>query len=164
MTKTPALIAAGLLLAGGPALAQTPPAAPSPAAPYSSHIVTLAEAKTVVAAAEAEARKNGWTMVIVVLEPNGQPVLSEKMDGTQYGSNEVALKKAQTSANFRRPTSSFQEAVKAGTLNAIFTGATAVEGGELILVDGKIIGAIGVSGGSAAQDGIVARAGAAALR
>ena len=164
MTKTPALIAAGLLLAAGPALAQTAPAPPPPAAPYSSHIVTLAEAKTVVAAAEAEARKNGWAMVIVVLEPNGQPVMSEKMDGTQYGSNEVALKKAQTAANFRRPTSVFQEAVKAGTLNAIFTGATAVEGGELILVDGKIIGAIGVSGGSAAQDGIVARAGAAALK
>ena len=103
-------------------------------------------------------------MVIVVLEPNGAPVFSEKMDGTQYGSNEVALKKAQTSANFRRPSSYFQEAVKSGTLNSIFTGATAVEGGELLLVDGKIVGSIGVSGGSAAQDGIVARAGVAALK
>jgi len=118
----------------------------------------------VVAAAEAEARKNGWTMVIVILESNGQQVFAEKMDGTQYGSNEVALKKAHTSANFRRPTSYFQDAVKAGTLNSIFTGATAVEGGELLLVDGKIIGSIGVSGGSGAQDGQVARAGAAALK
>jgi glc operon protein GlcG len=123
--KTFALIAAGLTLVGGSALAQTAPAPAPPAAPYSSHIVSLAEAKTAVAAAEAEARKNGWTMVIVVLEPNGQPVMSEKMDGTQYGSNEVALKKAQTSANFRRPSSYFQEAVKAGTLNSIFTGAMA---------------------------------------
>lgn len=165
MMKTLALIA-GLTLVGGSALAQTAaaPPAPAPAPPYSAHIVTLAEAKTVVAAAEAEARKNSWTMVIVVLEPNGQPVMSEKMDGTQYGSNEVALKKAQTSANFRRPSSYFQEAVKAGTLNSIFTGATAVEGGELLLVDGKIIGSIGVSGGSGAQDGQVARAGAAALK
>jgi glc operon protein GlcG len=162
--KTFALIAAGLTLVSGSALAQTAPAPAPPAAPYSAHIVSLAEAKTAVAAAEAEARKNGWTMVIVVLEPNGQPVMSEKMDGTQYGSNEVALKKAQTSANFRRPSSYFQEAVKAGTLNSIFTGAMALEGGELILVDGKIIGAIGVSGGSAVQDGQVARAGAASIK
>ena len=139
-----------------------PAAAPAPA--YSSRVITLAEAKAVAAAAEAEARKNGWTMVIVVLESNGQQVLAQKMDGTQYGSNEVALKKAQTAANFRRPTSVFQEAVKSGTLNAIFTGATAVEGGELLLVDGKIVGAIGVSGGTSAQDGVVARAGQAALR
>ena len=165
MKKTFALIAAGLCLAAGPAVAQTAPApTPAPQPAYSSRVITLAEAKTVVAAAEAEARKNGWTMVITVLESNGAPVLSEKMDGTQYGSNEVALKKAQTSANFRRPTSYFQEVVKSGTLNAIFTGATAVEGGEVLLVDGKIVGSIGVSGGSAAQDGVVARAGVAALK
>ena len=165
MKKTFALIAAGLCLAAGPAVAQTAPApTPAPQPAYSSRVITLAEAKTVVAAAEAEARKNGWTMVIAVLESNGAPVLSEKMDGTQYGSNEVALKKAQTSANFRRPTSYFQEVVKSGTLNAIFTGATAVEGGEVLLVDGKIVGSIGVSGGSAAQDGVVARAGVAALK
>ena len=167
MKKTSAAILAGLFLASGSALAQTAPAPAAPAPvqpPYSARVVTLAEAKTIAAAAEAEARKNGWTMVIVVLESNGQPVLSEKMDGTQYGSNEVALKKAQTSANFRRPSSYFQDAVKSGTLNAIFTGATAVEGGELLLVDGKIVGAIGVSGGTSAQDGVVARAAQAALR
>jgi uncharacterized protein GlcG (DUF336 family) len=163
--KTATLIAVLALGVAGSAVAQTAPSpTPPPAAPYASRVVTLAEAKTVVAAAEAEARKNGWTMVIVVLESNGQAVLSEKMDGTQYGSNEVALKKAQTSANFRRPSSYFQEAVKSGTLNSIFTGATAVEGGELLLVDGKIVGSIGVSGGSAAQDGLVARVGVAALK
>ncbi len=164
MRKTLALIAAGLSLAGGSALAQTAAPAPVPQPPYSAHIVTLAEAKVAAAAAEAEMRKNGWTMVITVIEPNGQPVFFEKTDGTQYGSVEVARKKAETAANFRRPTSYFQEAVKSGTLNSIFTGATAVEGGELLLVDGKIIGAIGVSGGSGAQDGQVARAGAAALK
>lgn len=164
MRKTFALIAAGLSMAGGSALAQTAPAAPPPAPSYSAHIVSLAEAKAVAAAAEAEARKNGWTVVITILEPNGAPVFSEKMDGTQYGATEVAMKKAQTSANFRRPTSYFQEAVKAGTLNSIFSGATAIEGGELLLVDGKIIGSIGVSGGSGAQDGQVARAGAASLK
>ncbi|AZS21973.1 MULTISPECIES: heme-binding protein [unclassified Caulobacter] len=165
MNKTLALIAAGLALSGGYASAQTAPAAPAAPAPaYSSRVITLAEAKTVAAAAEAEARKNGWTMVIVVLESNGAQVLAQKMDGTQYGSNEVAVKKAQTAAHFRRPTSVFQDAVKSGTLNAIFTGATAVEGGELLLVDGKIVGAIGVSGGTAAQDGVVARAGQTALK
>ncbi|ATC32404.1 glcG protein [Caulobacter vibrioides] len=166
MNKTFALLAAALVLTGGSALAQTPPAAAAsaPAPPYASRVITLAEARAVAAAAEAEARKNGWSMVIVILESNGQQVLAQKMDGTQYGSNEVALKKAVTAANFRRPTSVFQEAVKSGTLNAIFTGATAVEGGELLLVDGKIVGAIGVSGATAAQDGIVARAGQAALK
>lgn len=166
MRKTLSLIAAGLLLAGGSALAQTaaPAPAPAPQPPYAARVVTLAEAKTVAAAAEAEARRNGWTMVIVVLESNGAQVFAEKMDGTQYGSNEVALKKAQTSANFRRPSSFFQDQVKSGTLNPIFSGATAIEGGELLLVDGKIIGAIGVSGGSGAQDGQVARAGAAVLK
>ena len=162
--KTLALIAAGLLMVGAPALAQTaqPPVPVSP--PYSSRVITLAEAKAVVAAAEAEARKNGWTMVITVLESNGQPVLTEKMDGTQYGSGEVAHKKAQTAANFRKPSSYFQDAVKAGTLNSIFTGAMALEGGELLLVDGKIVGAIGVSGGTAVQDGQVARVGVAAIK
>lgn len=163
MRKTLALIAAGLALGGGSAFAQTAPA-PVSSPPYAARVITLAEAKAAVAAAEAEARKNGWTMVIVVVESNGQPVLSEKMDGAQYGSGEVALKKAQTATNFRRPTAYFQEAVKSGTLNAIFTGAMALEGGELLLSDGKIIGAIGVSGGSAPQDGVVARAAAAALK
>jgi len=158
------VIAAGLLLVSVPALAQTAPPPPGSTPAYSSRVITLAEAKTVVAAAEAEARKNGWTMVITVLESNGQPVLTEKMDGTQYGSGEVAHKKAATAANFRRPSSYFQDAVKAGTLNAIFTGAMALEGGELLLVDGKIVGAIGVSGGTSVQDGQVARVGVAAIR
>jgi glc operon protein GlcG len=78
-----------------------PPAAP-PAPPY-GRSVTLAEAKVAVAAAEAEARKQGWSMVIVVVEPNGALVLSQKMDGAQYGSNDVARRKAETSASFRRP-------------------------------------------------------------
>lgn len=163
MKKSFPLIAVALCMASAPALAQTP-SQPAVNPTYASRVITLAEAKAVVAAAEAESRKNGWSMVITVVESNGAVVLSEKMDGAQYGSIEVALKKAQTAANFRRPTSYFQEAVKSGTLNAIFTGAMALEGGELLLVDGKIIGAIGVSGGSAPQDGVVARAAAATLR
>jgi glc operon protein GlcG len=171
-----ALLTLAAILAAGPALAQTAPApaapaptastaphAPPPAPPY-GRPVTLAEAKIAAAAAEAEARKQGWSMVIVVVEPSGALVLSEKMDGAQYGSNDVARRKAETSANFRRPTAYFQEAVKGGTLNSIFTGALAIDGGELLIVDGKIAGAIGVSGGSGAQDGAVARVAAAALK
>ena len=143
-----------------PAAAQALTPAPTPQ--YGRNI-TLSEAKAVAAAAEAEARKNNWAMVITIVEPNGAIVLSEKMDGAQYGSIDVANKKAITAANFRRPTSLFQEAVKTGNLNSIFTGAMALEGGELILKNGAIIGAIGVSGGSAPQDGVAARAGAAAV-
>jgi len=167
MKTSAALLAVLALSITAPAMAQTPPAA-APAAPpvYPPYgrSITLAEAKTVVAAAEAEARKNGWTMVIAVVEPNGALVLSQKMDGTQYGSNDVARRKAETSANFRRPTSVFQDAVKGGTLNAIFTGALAIEGGELLIIDNKVVGAIGVSGGSSAQDGQVARVAAAAIK
>src|SRR4051812_8848176 len=83
------LIALGAALIAGPALAQTASAPPVPAAPpappYGAPI-TLAQAKTAIAAAEAEARKQGWLMVIVVVEPNGALVMSEKMDGAQYGS------------------------------------------------------------------------------
>ena len=167
-----ALLTLAAALAAGPVLAQTPPTAaaptaaphaPPPAPPYGQP-VTLAQAKIAAAAAEAEARKQGWSMVIVVVEPSGALVFSEKMDGAQYGSNDVARRKAETSASFRRPTSYFQDAVKGGTLNAIFTGALAIDGGELLIVDGKIAGAIGVSGGSGAQDGLVARVAAAALK
>lgn len=162
------LLSLGAALIAGPVLAQTAPAtapapAPPPAPPY-GRAVTLAEAKAVVAAAEAEARKEGWSMVFVVVEPNGALVLSEKMDGAQYGSNDVARRKAETAANFRRPTSYFQTAVKGGTLNAIFTGALAIDGGELLIIDGKIAGAIGASGGSGAQDGQVARVAAVAVK
>lgn len=166
------LLGLSAALIAGPVLAQTAPTptptpapapAPPPAPPY-GRAVTLAEAKAVVAAAEAEARKEGWSMVFAVVEPNGALVLSEKMDGAQYGSNDVARRKAETAANFRRPTSYFQAAVKGGTLNAIFTGALAIEGGELLVIDGKIAGAIGASGGSGAQDGQVARVAAAAVK
>lgn len=160
-----AMTVAGLLMLGATAVsAQTATPAPAyPSYPY-GRTISLAEAKTIAAAAEAEAKKNGWSMVITIVEPNGAPVFSEKMDGTQYGSIEVARKKAETAATFRRPTSVFQEAVKGGTLNSIFTGAMAVDGGEPIVSDGKIIGAIGVSGALGAQDDQCAKAGAAAIK
>jgi glc operon protein GlcG len=165
--KTAILAIAAALAFAAPALAQTKPADTKPATPVVyppyGRSVTLAEAKTATAAAEAEARKNGWNMVITVVEPNGAMVLSQKMDGTQYGSNDVARRKAETAASFKRPSSYFQEAVKAGTLNSIFTGALAIEGGELLIVDNVVVGAIGVSGGTGPQDGQVARVGASAI-
>ena len=158
-----AILFAAVLTLSTPAMAQTTTAAAPVVYPPYGRNVTLAEAKVAVAAAEAEARKNGWSMVITVVEPNGAVVLSEKMDGTQYGSLDVALKKAVTAATFRRPTVMFQQAVKDGNLNSIFTGAMALEGGELLVIDGQTVGAIGVSGAMAVQDGQVARAGVAAV-
>lgn len=150
--------------------AETPPASPPPPPPptvvyppYGAPL-TLAQAKIVAAAAEAEAIKNGWPMVITIVEPNGAEVLTLKMDGAQYGSVDVAERKARTAAHFRRPSKYFQDAVKSGNLNSVFTGALAIEGGELIIVDNRVVGAIGASGGSGVQDGQVARAGAAAVK
>jgi uncharacterized protein GlcG (DUF336 family) len=143
--------------------AEAPVAAPKPHPPYGAPL-SLQQAKFALVAAEAEAKKNGWAMVIAIVEPSGALVLLEKMDGAQYGSLDVAERKAKTAAQFRRPTSEFQEAVKSGNLNSVFTGALAIEGGELLLSNGRIVGAIGVSGGNAQQDGQVARAAAALLK
>lgn len=167
--RTPPLAFAFALtfaLAMLPALAAdapAPAAPPKPHPPYGAPL-SLQQAKFALVAAEAEAKKNGWEMVIAIVEPSGALVLLEKMDGAQYGSLDVAERKARTAAQFRRPTSEFQEAVKSGNLNSVFTGALAIEGGELLLSGGRIIGAIGVSGGNAAQDGQVARAAASVIR
>lgn len=170
MTKTKIIFAA-MAIVFAPMLAnsQTSPASPAsvpapPVYPPYGRNITLAEAKSVMAAAEKESIKNNWNMVITIVEPNGAMVLMQKMDGAQYGSGEVALKKAETAAKFRRPTSYFQTAVKNGTLNSIFTGAMAIEGGELIIIGDRIVGAIGVSGGSGAQDGLIARAAAESVK
>ncbi|ESQ76270.1 heme-binding protein [Asticcacaulis sp. AC402] len=163
MNRFAMLFAVTALVLAVPAAAQTQtPAAPVTYPPY-GRIITLAEAKIAVAAAEAEARKNGWNVVVIVVEPTGALVAAEKMDGTQYGSIDVATGKAETAARFRRPTLAFQQAVRDGNLNSIFTGAMALEGGELLIIDGQVVGAIGVSGATAAQDGQIARAGAAAV-
>lgn len=170
MMRRPVLItlSGAALLCALPALAQTPPAAapaatPAPLPPYAAAPVDLALAKKLVAAAEAEARRNGWTMAFAVVEPSGALVAFEKMDGTQYGSIEVAQAKARTAARFRRPSKAFADQVADGRLGVMsLDGVVAIEGGVPIVVDGKIVGAIGVSGGSSAQDGQVAQAAIAA--
>ncbi len=130
----------------------------SPAPGYGQP-VSLDRAKRIVAAAEAEARRQGFLMAFAVVEPTGGLVAFERMDGVQYGSIEVSQAKARTAALFRRPSKAFADAVAAGKLGVLgFPGAVAVEGGVPIVVDGHIIGALGVSGGTSEQDGAVAAA------
>ncbi len=128
--------------------------------------ITLEQAKKVAAAAEAEAKKNNWNMAIAVVDSGGHLVVLQKLDNTQIGSIDIAKGKASTATNFKRPTRALEEAVEKGGIGLrllAVPGVFPLEGGELILLDGKIIGAIGVSGGQSTQDGQVARAGVAAL-
>lgn len=128
--------------------------------------ISLDLAKCVVAAAEAEAVANGWPMVIAVVDSAGDLVVLHKLDHAQHGSIDIACAKAQTAVNFKRPTKVFQDAVAAGGLGLRLL-ATAnlcpLEGGLPLIVDGEIVGAIGVSGMQSHEDAQVAAAGAAAL-
>jgi glc operon protein GlcG len=127
--------------------------------------LTLAVAKQIAAAAEAEAIKNNFSMVIAVLDDGGNLIFLERMDETQLASIQIAQGKAHTALAFKRPTKALEDAV-AGGRNAIlsFPGAVLVEGGlPLTTPEGKIIGSIGCSGGTSPQDGIVAKAGVDAL-
>jgi glc operon protein GlcG len=157
------------LLAVGTALtfagsASAPAQQPLPS--YGSPGVTLAQAKKAADAVEAEAGKHNWHMAIVVVSNEGQFIYFGRMDDTQFGSTEVAIRKAKTAAGFRRPTKVFQDAVNATPpANPVLTlGAIAVEGGLPLYSGGKIIGAIGCSGGTAAEDGQACQAGAATLQ
>jgi glc operon protein GlcG len=129
--------------------------------------INLETAKRVAAPAVAEARKNQLTMVIAIVDTAGDLVYFERMDDTQVGSVEVALSKARSAARFKRPTKAFQDALAAGGEGLrilALQGAVPVDGGVPLVSGGKIIGAIGVSGGTSAQDGQVAAAGVAALK
>jgi len=128
--------------------------------------ISLENAKKAAAPALAEAAKNNWTMAVAIVGPAGTLVYYEKMDNTQLGSAEVAIDKARTAALFKRPTKAFQDALAAGGdgLRVLgLKGVTPVEGGIPLVMDGKVVGAIGVSGGTSAQDGQCAKAGADAL-
>ncbi|TGK39682.1 GlcG/HbpS family heme-binding protein [Leptospira andrefontaineae] len=128
--------------------------------------INLEQAKKVIAAAEAEAKKNQWNMAIAVVDTGGNLVLLQRMDNTQIGSIEIAKGKASTANNFKRSSRALEEAIEKGGIGLrllAVPGVFPLEGGELILLDGKIIGAIGVSGAQSTQDGQVARAGISAL-
>ena len=117
-------------------------------------------------AAEAEATRNNWPVAIVIVDSGGNPVMLHRRDNTQIGSIRVAEGKARTAVEFRRPTKAMEDAVAgggAGLRLLAIPGAMVLEGGVPILVEGKIIGAIGVSGVLSSQDAQVAKAGADAL-
>jgi uncharacterized protein GlcG (DUF336 family) len=129
--------------------------------------ITLENAKKAAMPALAEATKNNWSMAVAVVDPAGNLVYYEKMDNAQLGSANVAIDKARSAALFKRPTKAFQDALAAGGdgLRILrLQGATPVEGGIPLVSDGKIVGAIGVSGGTSAQDGQCAKAGADAFK
>jgi len=127
-------------------------------------VLTLDGAKKVAAAAEAEAKKNNWNMVIAVVDDGGNLIYLQRIDGTQTGSIDVAIQKARTAQAFKRPTKVFEDAI-AGGRNALLAlhGALPLEGGVPIVVGGQLVGAIGVSGAKSTEDGQVAKAGADAL-
>ena len=129
--------------------------------------ITLDNAKKAAAPALAEARKNNWTMAVAIVDSGGDLVYFEKMDGTQTGSVRVSINKARSAALFKRPTKAFQETLATGGdgLRILgLEGAVPVEGGIPLIMDGKVVGAIGLSGGTSAQDGQCAQAGANALK
>jgi glc operon protein GlcG len=124
-------------------------------AAYGSPITTEL-AKKVAAAALAEARANNWTMAAAIVDPSGILVYFEKIDDTQHASARIAIDKAKSAAMFKRPTKTFQDSVEKGGIGIrvmTLRGAMPVEGGVPLLVDGKIVGGLGVSGGTAEQDG-----------
>ena len=129
--------------------------------------ISLENARKAAVPALAEAAKNNWTMAVAIVDPGGNLVYYEKMDNTQLGSAAVAIDKARSAALFKRPTKALQDALAAGGdgLRILrIQGAVPVEGGIPLLVDGKIVGAIGVSGGTSAQDGQCAKAGADTIK
>jgi uncharacterized protein GlcG (DUF336 family) len=137
--------------------------APTPYGPP----IGLENSKKAAAPALAEALKNHWNMAVAIVDPSGNLVYYEKMDDTQLGSANVAIAKARSAALFKRPTKVFQDALAAGGegLRLLkIQGAVPVEGGLPLIMEGKIVGAIGVSGGSSAQDGQCAKAGADAIK
>jgi glc operon protein GlcG len=156
------IVSAAALFIGAEAWSQQPPTPPlPPTTPYGTPI-TLQQAKKVADAAEAEARKRNMSMAIAVVEPSGDLVYFRRMDGTQYASAKIAQDKAISAALFRRSTKDFLDRVLKGDVSPLsLRGAVASAGGVPILVNGKIVGAIGVSGGA---DDPIAQAGADAVK
>jgi uncharacterized protein GlcG (DUF336 family) len=166
MMKITRLLALALgtvvLLAAASASAQAPPPPPAYGTP-----ISLEQAKKIMAGAEAEAKKNSWPVVIAILDSGGQLVMLQRLDNTQWGSIEVAKDKARSAVAFRRPTKVFSDLIAQGGANMRLlnlTGASMIEGGIPIVVDGKIAGAVGVSGVTAQQDAQIAQAGIDALK
>jgi glc operon protein GlcG len=137
---------------------------PSSAAAQSHPALTLERATRIADAAQAEATRNKWNVVVAVVDEGGYLVHLRRLDGTQLGSVAVAEEKAKSAVLFRRPTKAFADAVASGRTAVLrLPGAIPIEGGVPLVAGGQVIGAIGVSGVTAEQDGQVAQAGAKAL-
>lgn len=135
--------------------------------PSYGNSINLEQARKVIAAGHVEARKNGWPVAIAVVDTSGNLVAFEKNDDTQTASIYVAQDKAKSAAIYRRPTKAFEDVIAGGPAGARVLNlrdASTVEGGLPLTVNGKIIGAVGVSGVTSAQDGMVAKAGTEALK
>lgn len=126
--------------------------------------LTLEAAMKIAAAAEAEAAKNNWNVAIAIVDEGGHLVLLHKRDNTQYGSIDISIQKAQTAAGFKRATKVFEDAIAGGRTAILgIEQVLPLEGGVPLVFNGQIVGAIGVSGVTSQQDGVVAKAGADAL-
>ncbi|MBX9632242.1 MAG: heme-binding protein [Burkholderiales bacterium] len=126
--------------------------------------LTLEAAMKIAAAAEAEATKNNWNVSIAIVDEGGHLVLLHKRDNTQYGSIDISIQKAQTAAGFKRATKVFEDAIAGGRTAILgIEQVLPLEGGVPLVFNGQIVGAIGVSGVTSQQDGVIAKAGADAL-
>ena len=175
MSKLLVATSLAVLFVAGSVSAQQQPATPAPSGtpavpaaplPYGTAI-SLENAKKMMAAAEAEAAKNNWFDVIAIVDPGGHLVMLHRMENAQTGSVRIAEGKARTAAEFRRPTKAWEDSIAGGGagVRVLSFGVTASEGGLPIVLDGKIVGAIGVSGAPmGAQDAVVARAALDALK
>jgi len=165
-----ALVCALALSAGSavtPALAQQQPAAPAAApAPLYGAPITLEQAKRVMSAAELEAAKNSWTVAITILDSGGNLVMFHKFDNAQLSAVTTSQGKARTALEFKLPSKALDDAIAAGGAGMrllALKDITPLQGGILILSDGKIVGAIGVSGALSSQDEQIAKTGADVL-
>jgi glc operon protein GlcG len=155
-----------ILTASAFALVMTLPGAAQAPAGYGTPM-NLEQAKKAMAAAEAEAAKNNLSMVIAIVDSSGHLLTLHRMDNSSYGSIRVAIGKAETALDFRQSTKILDDRLASGgsALRLLTLGnATLIEGGLPIIVGGRIVGAIGVSGAAAAQDGQVAKAGVDAVQ
>jgi glc operon protein GlcG len=153
----PLVLALGMLvLVATAAAAQAPVTGPL----LDRKAISLEFAKKIAEAAEQKAAESNWAVAIAVVDEGGQLVYLARRDGTQFGSIEVAIRKATTAAAFKRPTKVFEDAVAGGRMALLgLPGAVPLEGGLPLWIEGKVVGAIGVSGATAPQDGMVAKAG-----
>ena len=152
------VVSMAVALTAGAASAQAPPEYGAP--------ITNEQAKKVMAGAEAEAVKNKWPVVITILDSGGNIMMVQRLDNAQFGSVDISRDKAKSAVALRRPTKAFQDLIAQGgaNLRLLNIGYSVLEGGIPIIVGGKVIGSIGVSGVTSQQDAQIAQAGIDALK